>query len=56
MPDNLAFQLHRGNWILHEDAETVTDLQAPTTTTSGTAYPTAPTRTCRATAASASPP
>jgi secreted PhoX family phosphatase len=29
MPDNLAYQPHRGNWILHEDAETVTDLQGP---------------------------
>jgi secreted PhoX family phosphatase len=29
MPDNLAFQPHRGTWILHEDAETVTDLQGP---------------------------
>jgi secreted PhoX family phosphatase len=29
MPDNIAFQPRRGNWILHEDAETVTDLQGP---------------------------
>jgi hypothetical protein len=29
MPDNLAYQPHRGNWIIHEDAETVTDLQGP---------------------------
>jgi hypothetical protein len=29
MPDNIAFQPHRGTWIIHEDAETVTDLQGP---------------------------
>jgi hypothetical protein len=29
MPDNIAYQPHRGNWIIHEDAETVTDLQGP---------------------------
>jgi hypothetical protein len=29
MPDNLAYQPHRGNWILHEDAETTTPLQGP---------------------------
>jgi secreted PhoX family phosphatase len=29
MPDNIAWQPHRGNWIIHEDAETVTALQGP---------------------------
>jgi hypothetical protein len=29
MPDNIAWQPNRGNWIIHEDAETVTDLQGP---------------------------
>ena len=29
MPDNIALQPHRGNWVIHEDAETVTDLQGP---------------------------
>ena len=29
MPDNIANQPGRGNWIIHEDAETVTDLQGP---------------------------
>jgi secreted PhoX family phosphatase len=29
MPDNIAWQPHRGNWIIHEDAETVTVLQGP---------------------------
>jgi len=29
MPDNIALQPRRGNWIIHEDAETVTDLQGP---------------------------
>lgn len=29
MPDNIAYQAHRGNWIIHEDGETVTDLLGP---------------------------
>jgi secreted PhoX family phosphatase len=29
MPDNIAYQPGRGNWIIHEDAETVTALQGP---------------------------
>jgi len=29
MPDNIAYQPHRGNWIIHEDAETNTPLQGP---------------------------
>jgi secreted PhoX family phosphatase len=29
MPDNIAWQPGRGNWVVHEDAETVTDLQGP---------------------------
>jgi len=29
MPDNIAYQAKRGNWILHEDGETVTDLLGP---------------------------
>jgi len=29
MPDNIAYQPGRGNWVIHEDAETVTDLQGP---------------------------
>jgi secreted PhoX family phosphatase len=29
MPDNVAYQPHRGNWILHEDADTNTALQGP---------------------------
>jgi secreted PhoX family phosphatase len=29
MPDNVVWQPGRGNWIVHEDAETVTDLQGP---------------------------
>jgi len=29
MPDNIAWQPHRGNWVIHEDAETVTDLPGP---------------------------
>lgn len=27
MPDNLAYQPHRGNWIVHEDGDTDSDLQ-----------------------------
>ena len=27
MPDNLAYQPGRGNWVIHEDADTVTGLQ-----------------------------
>jgi Bacterial low temperature requirement A protein (LtrA) len=44
MPDNIAFQPGSGNAVLHEDAETT--FEAPTTTTCGTACPTARTRTC----------
>jgi secreted PhoX family phosphatase len=29
MPDNIAWQPHRGTWILHEDADTTTALQGP---------------------------
>jgi hypothetical protein len=29
MPDNIAYQPGRGNWVIHEDADTVTDLQGP---------------------------
>jgi Bacterial protein of unknown function (DUF839) len=29
MPDNIAYQPHRGNWVIHEDAETNTPLQGP---------------------------
>ncbi len=29
MPDNIAYQAHRGNWIIHEDGETITDLLGP---------------------------
>jgi secreted PhoX family phosphatase len=27
MPDNVAYQPGRGNWVIHEDADTTTDLQ-----------------------------
>jgi hypothetical protein len=56
MPDNIALQPHRANWIIHEDAETVTDLQGPTTTTWWDCLPDGTDPTSRATAASASPP
>ncbi len=29
MPDNIAFQPGRGNWVIHEDADTITPLQGP---------------------------
>jgi secreted PhoX family phosphatase len=29
MPDNIAYQPGRGNWVIHEDAETNTALQGP---------------------------
>ena len=29
MPDNIAWQPRRGNWVIHEDADTTTPLQGP---------------------------
>ena len=39
MPDNIAFQPGRGNWLIHEDGEDRVR-ESRTTTTSGTACPT----------------